>query len=110
MTDSHEGVSGAAAAERRSVARDHAFRRIIAGHADTAAAVRQVELYAAEDGFTLAELDAAELEIRRLYVNECGGEYLLDVARRHLALLNVPAPDGPSPDAEDYRSDDGTAL
>ncbi|MHC9294184.1 hypothetical protein ACRCUN_17105 [Mycobacterium sp. LTG2003] len=130
MTDTHDydDIPGARAAARAIVAREYAWRRIAAEYDDTPRpvwiretsdaeaheirrqAVRAVDRGAQYAGLTLAELDAAELEIRRLFVDDGGRSYLLDVARHHLALLQLPPPDGPGPDAEDYRRDDGIPL
>lgn len=127
MTPEYEDVPGAAAAARATVAREYALRRIAAQLDDTrptlhrpntaaedaeirAQSVRAVERGAQYAGLTLAEVDAAELDIRRVYLNDAGREYLLSVARHEIALLSVPPPDGPGPDAEGYRFDGGVAL
>lgn len=110
MTDSYEDVPGAAAAARATLARQYALQRIAAMIDDTGPAVRAIDRGAQYAGLTLDEVDAAELEIRRTYLDESGREYLLRVAREHLMLSQIPEPDGPSPDAEGYRSDGGTAL
>lgn len=131
MTDQYddEDVPGAAEAARATLAYDYAMQRLAAQLDDTeplplgqdapktatGAEIRVLAVQTAEHGaqyagLTLAELDIAELEIRRVYLNESGRAYLLAVARQHLTLLQAPKPDGPGPAAEDYRSDEGTPL
>lgn len=124
MTDHHDDVPGAAAAARAQLARDYAFQRIAAqlddDHADTFhqadpgtirdVNLRQVDHAALYAGLTLAEVDAAELEIRRIYLNESGRDYLLAVARQHLTLAQLPDADGPGDDAEGYGKSDGLPL
>ena len=61
-------------------------------------------------GLALAEVDAAELEIRRVYLNESGRDYLLAVARQHLTLAQLPDADGPGDDAEGYGKSGGLPL
>lgn len=133
MSDSydHEDVPGAAEAARATLARDYAMQRLAAQLDDTepaplgqdvpktatatGAEIRALAVQAAEHGaqyagLTLSELDIAELEIRRVYLNEPGREYLLTVARQHLALLQAAEPAGPGPDAVDHRRSDGEPL
>ncbi|WP_193048197.1 hypothetical protein [Mycolicibacterium baixiangningiae] len=127
MIPEYEDVPGAAAAARATVAREYALRRIAAQLDDTrptfcrpttdaedaeirAQAVRTVERGAQYAGLTLAEVDAAELEVRRVYLDASGREYLLSVARHEITLLSMSEPDGPGPDAEGYRFDGGAAL
>lgn len=128
MTDNYEDIPGAAAAVRATLAHDYAMRRLAAQLDDTApelpgkpndtatpANIRALAIQAAEHGaqyagISLAELDSAELHIRRVYLNEPGRKYLLAVARQHLTLLQAPEPDGPGPDAEDYQRDEGMPL
>jgi hypothetical protein len=117
----HEDIPGAAAASRVTLAREYALRRIAAYSDDTQAtyprpttdaeaagirarAVLDVERGAQYASLTLPELDAAELEIRRVYLTGSERKYLLAVARQHLTLLQTPEPYGASPDAERYRT------
>ncbi|BBY76993.1 hypothetical protein MPRF_38920 [Mycolicibacterium parafortuitum] len=109
------------------LAREFAFRCVTAQHDETQPiafrpttvderdairdqAVTAVYRDALAAGLTLADVDAAELEIRRIYLNRSGCDYLLAIARQHLTLLQLDEPDGPGQDAEDHRADDGTPL
>lgn len=124
----YEDVPGAAAAGRATVAREYALRRIAVdyddappthlGRATTTGehdALRAQEVAALESGaqyagLTLAEVDAAELELRRVYVTDECRRYLRETARHHLALLQLPEPDGPPEDGDDHRRSDGMPL
>ena len=116
MTDDHDDVPGASAAARAMLARKYAFARVAAqlddGEADVFRqadpgtirdiSLRQVDHAALYAGLALAEVDAAELEIRRVY--------LLAVARQHLTLAQLPDADGPGDDAEGYGKSGGLPL
>lgn len=54
-------------------------------------------------GVTLFELARAELEIRRVYLPEAARRYLAQTARERFLAAQHPEPDGPGPDAQDYR-------
>jgi hypothetical protein len=122
-----EDIPGAAAAARATLTREYALRRVAAQLDDTqptypkattdvdaaeirARAVQDVERGAQYAGLSVVELDAAELEVRRVYLTDSGRAYLLAVARQHLTLLQAAEPTGPSADAEGHRSDDGTPM
>ena len=124
MTDDHDDVPGASAAARAMLARKYAFARVAAqlddGEADVFRqadpgtirdiSLRQVDHAALYAGLALAEVDAAELEIRRVYLNESGRDSLLAVARQHLTLAQLPDADGPGDDAEGYGKSGGLPL
>jgi hypothetical protein len=65
---------------------------------------------AARHAITAAELERAELEIRRTYLPEDAKRYLARAAQEQFIAAAQPEPCGPSSDAEDYYRDDGIPL
>lgn len=118
----HEDLFGAKAAQQALLAADFAWRLIAAlsdpgtpdplwgegpSEAINTAIQRQnarmviAEAFAA--GVKPVDLACAEIEIRRAYLSDSARQYLAQTARDRLVAAQFPEPDGPGPDAEDYR-------